>query len=145
MPDKKEYTGPERRGNYMTSSEAIIAIHNECKAVNDRITGHKQEQNDRFDKLDNCIGRLDSRIDMLVDLSEKRTEELKKVKELLVSENGESGAILRIINLENRAKEQDKLMSRVMTLIWGLATAIGLYIISWLGKAVLYLIRTIGG
>jgi hypothetical protein len=138
MSTSKEYNGPERRSNFMTATEVITAIHNECKAVNDRITVHKNEQNERFDKLD-------SRIDMLVALSEKRTEELNKVKALLITDNGEAGAIPRIVALENKAKEHDDLMKKVTTLIWGSATALVLAFIGWLGKAVLFLSKTIGG
>ena len=117
----------ERRKNAidsLTTMEEIMVLHNQFTVIQERITSHKKAQDEGFAKLE--LG-------------------IQKISDLLIPSNGNAGILEQIRELKQERETQRKQHDNMMKIAIGSITALIISIAAWIGKAVLFLLKTMGG
>lgn len=117
-------TDRRKNSDGLTAHDEVIILQNQYNSLNERITSHKLSQDEGFHKLQ---------------------ESISKIENVLIPKDGSASIFEEIRYLKNTEKSRKEAADNVMKLAIGSATALLITTIAWLGKFVVFMIKSIGG
>lgn len=108
----------------LSAHEEVMVLHNQFLLISERITAHKQSQDEGFHKIQ---------------------ESISKIENVLIPKDGSASIFEEIRYLKNTESERKKAVDNIMKIAIGSIAALLISIASWIGKAVLFLLKTMGG
>jgi hypothetical protein len=107
-----DYKGPERRKSDLSAHDKIVVISQYLDTINDRISSHKKDQDTKFEKIQECVDRIES---------------------ILIPKDGDKKTMPeRLRNIESYIEDRKKEKDRVVNHIYALWVAISGCIVKFL-------------
>lgn len=116
-------TDRRKNSGSLSAHDEVIILQNQYNSLNERITSHKLAQDEGFKKLQ---------------------ESITKIENVLIPKDGSASIFEEIRYLKNTEKTRKEAADNIMRIAIGSVTALLITLVAWLGKFVVFIIKSIG-